>query len=149
MIRQYILATAAGTLLLVGSFISLGDGSISQTNFTEVGNIQRIDLHWNSLTNNSTGTIAWLNGELYRVTFVPNGGTNDYGATMTDSTGFDILQGLGSAGITSNAVTTVVPGIGFQGGVTGGTRVVVCSSISVNVTNTGIGTGYISLFYRK
>lgn len=139
-----------GILLVCSSFV-FADGSITQTNVLSVGSIQRIDLHWSSLTNKSVGTVSWLNAELYRVTFVPATTTIDaYDITITDSTSFDILAGLG-ANLSSNTVTTVAPGIALTDGsaTTNMNRVVVNSALTVTVDNTGVGKGYISLFFRK
>ena len=138
-----------GILLVCSSFV-FADGSITQTNVLSVGSIQRIDLHWSSLTNKSVGTVSWLNAELYRVTFVPATTTIDaYDITLTDSTGFDILAGLG-ANLASNTVTTVAPGIAVTDGTaTNVNRVVVNSALTVTVDNTGVGKGYLSLFFRK
>jgi len=148
---QKILAGLLTGIILVVSSLSFADGSITQTNVTSVGSIQRIDLHWSSLTNKSTGSISWLNGELYRVTFVPGASTiANYDVTITDSTGFDILAGLG-ANLASNTVVTVAPGIALTDGsaATNMNRVVLNDALTVTVDNTGVGSGYLSLFLRK
>ena len=65
----------------------------------------------------SNATTFYVRGELSRVTFTGAGTGTTYSVTLTDSAAVDVLAGQG-AGIVSNSVTTVVPGVKISDGVT-------------------------------
>lgn len=140
---------SAGMLAVV-STVFAGGGTVSNTVSSTMGTVKRMRIAWTSATNDATGTIGYLNGEIKRVTFVPTAGnTNNATITLTDINGIDLLAGLGST-VTSNAVKTVVPTVGTVavGGLTTNVSpMVVDGAVSVIVTNCGVGGGYFDIYY--
>ena len=125
-----------------------GDGSISETNAT-LGSIQRTDLYWSSLTNRSDGSISWFSGEVLRVDIVPDGTlTNDYVVVFTDHNGIDLLGEDGEVG--SNTTFTFCPGIDCRATTrTNAIPPVACGPLNIAVTNTGVGSGLVVIYWRK
>jgi len=89
-------------------------GSIALTTADLGGGITKYSIAWTSdASGNVNGTsIALKRGRLLQVKFVPtNGGaqpSNNYGATLLDADGVDLLAGKGTA-LSNTAATIAVP----------------------------------------
>lgn len=136
--------------VLASAGIILADGSITVTNTVDVGTVNRMDLYWNSLTNRSDGSVSWFCGEIKRVTIITYGTqTNNHVVKITDNNSIDVLQGAGVC--TSNQTVDTVPALQMYNATIGATSavpIVVNSSLTVAVTNTGVSKGRVSIYYK-
>lgn len=143
--------TVALLVVLAIPVMVIADGSIVTTNTLEVGTVKKLDIYWNSLTNRSDGSISWFCGDICRVIINDGAGqTNNFVAKITDSEGIDILKGAGTC--SSNVIVDVCPAVQMYNavtiGVTGSVPLVVSSPLTVAVTNTGVSSGKISIYYK-
>lgn len=95
---------------------ALAEGTIVETK-TLFGSPAKYQLAWTTSASgviSNTTTFA-VRGSLERVTFTGAGTGTTYSATLKDSATVDVLAGQG-AGISSNSVTSVCPGLKVTNG---------------------------------
>jgi hypothetical protein len=118
--------------------------------------VQKITLAWTSdASGNVTAipTATWVEGELLRVVFVPNGGgtapSNLYDVLLKDENGVDVLGGQG-ANLSDTVVSHVCPGVPLKDGTTTSTRPsLVCGFLTLDVTNAGNAKGGTVVLYVR
>jgi hypothetical protein len=76
--------------------------------------VNRVPITWTSdASGNATVTTPTLNGRILCVEFAPGTGgsqpSNNYSATLTAVSGFDLLLGKASANLSNTAVSRLIP----------------------------------------
>lgn len=128
----------------------LAEGTIVETKATQ-GNPSKYTLAWTASTNGivSQATTFYVRGELARVVLDGTSSGATYSLTLKDSSGVDVLAGLG-VGVSTSAVVSVVPGIKITDSVT--TNVVpICVNdvLTLSVTVAGDSkTGSVILYVK-
>lgn len=138
----FVIAGLAGLVLAEGTVVE------TKTVFSSPAKYQ---LAWTASTNGivSQATTFYVRGELARVVLDGTSTGETYSLTLKDSSGVDVLAGLG-AGVSTSAVVSVVPGIKITDSVT--TNVVpICVNdvLTLDVTVAGGSkTGSVILYVK-
>ena len=137
-------------LIAIGGFIH-GAGTITYTD-SNLGSWTKMTATWS--TNASTAS-TWRNGEIRRITIYPGTSADNYDMVITDSSGVDVLAGLG-ANLTTNITVTVCPGIQVRdsgGAATNMIPFVFDGPLTVTVSGVGSAelttSGYVDIYYAK
>ncbi len=128
----------------------LAEGSVTYDK-TVIGTPSKHTLAWTASTNGivSQATTFYVRGEIARVSLNGTSTGATYSLTLKDSSGVDVLAGLG-VGVSTSAVSCVVPGIKITDSVT--TNVVpimVNDLLTLGVTVAGSNkTGSVILYVK-
>ena len=111
--QKILCFTIAGLAGLV-----LAEGTVVETKATS-GYANKYTLAWTASTNGivSQATTFYVRGEIARVSLNGTSTGATYSLTLKDTSGVDVLAGLG-AGVSTSAVSSVVPGIKITDSVT-------------------------------
>jgi hypothetical protein len=128
----------------------LAEGTIVETK-TFLGSPVKYQLTWTASTNGvvSQATTFYVRGEIARVSLNGTSTGATYSLTLKDSSGIDVLAGLGS-GVSTSAVSSVVPGIKVTDSVsTNVVPIVVNDLLTLDVTVAGSNkTGTVILYVK-
>lgn len=122
-------------------------GTVTPTD-SNIRVIRKYTLNWIS---DAAGDVTYttdviLSGVIERVNFVPDAvdvPTDLYTVTLTDSDGIDVLQAIGSAGLSSTVASTAIPLISDR-------PVVVDDALNLVVDAAGnVKKGKISLYFSR
>ncbi|MFA5401676.1 MAG: hypothetical protein WC359_14595 [Dehalococcoidia bacterium] len=128
----------------------LAEGTVVETK-TLISSPAKYTLAWTASTNGivSQATTFYVRGEIARVVLDGTSTGATYSLTLKDGSGVDVLAGLG-AGVSTSAVSSVVPGIKITDSVT--TNVVpyvVNDLLTLGVTVAGSNrTGSVILYVK-
>ena len=128
----------------------LAEGTIVETK-NEIGVPNKYTLAWTASTNGivSEATTFYVRGEIKRVILDGTSTGATYSLTLKDTSGVDVLAGLG-VGVSTSAVSCVVPGVSVTDSVT--TNVipfVVNDLLTLGVTVAGSNkTGSVILYVK-
>lgn len=128
----------------------LAEGTVVETK-TVFSSPAKYQLAWTASTNGivSQATTFYVRGELARVVLAGTSTGETYSLTLKDSSGVDVLAGLG-AGVSTSAVVSVVPGIKITDSVTTNVvPIVVNDLLTLDVTVAGSNkTGTVILYVK-
>ncbi len=108
--KNILQAVLAGIALGALAGLLFAEGTITETRVTQ-GSPSKYTLAWTASTNGivSQATTFYVRGELARVVLDGTSTGATYSLTLKDSSGVDVLAGLG-AGVSTSAVSSIVPG---------------------------------------
>ena len=128
----------------------LAEGTVVETK-TFLGSPAKYQLAWTASTNGivSQATTFYVRGEIARVLLNGTSTGATYSLTLKDSSGIDVLAGLGS-GVSTSSVSSVVPGIKITDSVTTNVvPIVVNDLLTLGVTVAGSNkTGTVILYVK-
>jgi uncharacterized membrane protein len=147
--KKILQAVLVGIALGALTGLLFAEGTVTEAR--TVGSPTKFTFTWTASTNGivSQETIFYVRGEVSRVVLDGTSTGETYSLTLKDSSGVDVLAGLG-AGVSTSAVSSMVPGIRITDGAS--TSVVpymVNDRLTLGVTVAGSNkTGSVILYVR-
>jgi len=128
----------------------LAEGTVVETKAIS-GYVNKYTLAWTASTNGivSQATTFYVRGEIARASLNGTSTGATYSLTLKDGSGVDVLAGLG-VGVSTSAVSSVVPGIKITDSVTtNAVPIVVNDLLTLGVTVAGSNkTGSVILYVK-